>query len=255
MPDKRKPHNPAPLPSDQLAQLALKDPSFQEQLLKLRDLFAKRHPGITFEKLMELSPEEITELKEQRKNHSEPYISNEDGSTRQTLILKECKDRLINTRIKKLSNDYAIEPYWIEQCINSPLPIPQWFNKPVRKSRFETVEKDDGLYIKIFPNTNLEDISDRWDSIEMAKKAYFWQWDNKVSKFREYKPTSNRAIKDPELLYAIHRARRSGSKFPEIYERYLRRTLPNYVGKPKNNKFLSPKSFENFYNTYKPITL
>lgn len=254
MSPKRKPHNPAPLPSDQLAQQALKDPSFQEQVLKLRDLFAKRHPGITFEQLIELSPEEIAELKEQRNNHSEPYISNEDGSTRQKLILKECKDRLINSRVKKLSNDYAIEPYWIELCINSPFPRPEWFDKPVRKSRFETVEKDDGLYIKIFPNTNLDDISDRWDSIEMAKKAYFWQWDNKVSKFRAYKPTSNRPIDDPELLYAIHRARRNGETFPHIYDLYQKGELPYYTDKP-TNQFSSSKAIENFYNRYKPITI
>ena len=54
---------------------------------------------------------------------------------------------------------------------------------------------------------------------------------------------------DPELLYAIFKARVRGKSFPQIFDMYRAGTLPSYEDKPTNN-FATEFDIKKYYSRY-----
>lgn len=65
------------------------------------------------------------------------------------------------------------------------------------------------------------------------------------------KQSKTKSPEDPELLYAIFKARVRGHTFPQIFDMYRSGTLPAYEDKPTNNfstEFDIKKYYSKYYN-------
>jgi hypothetical protein len=94
----------------------------------------------------------------------------------------------------------------------------------------------------VFLNTNVkkQDVQGLWGNIQTYRKTYG------VDKQPKLKSPD-----DPELLYAIFKARVRGHTFPQIFDMYRSGTLLSYENKPTNNfstEFDIKKYYSKYYN-------
>lgn len=83
-------------------------------------------------------------------------------------------------------------------------------------------------------------LQELWDYIQRTREI------NNFTKRSKIKPPD-----DPELLYAIFKARVRGHTFPQIFNMYRDGTLPSYENKPTNNfsdEFDIKKYYSKYYN-------
>lgn len=165
-------------------------------------------------------------------------------------------DKSARASVKALVEDFAIDPYWVMKCITSAEPTLHLFNKSIKRSRVQIVEDERGLLLIIRPNTQQNDIIEAWDEIEKAKRDFY----QKIISTSEggipdvlarFKGTINKPIKNPELIYAIFRARRKNASFGTIFKQYQKGELPLYKGE-KSDRFKITKDLESFYDKQKP---
>ena len=87
--------------------------------------------------------------------------------------------------------------------------------------------------------TTKAELIEQFDIIEKLRKNV-WQT----------QPKFRTGVRNPELVFAIFKARQKNISFNEIYELYEACELPYYTKKP--TQFKDTKQLENFYNLYKP---
>ena len=87
--------------------------------------------------------------------------------------------------------------------------------------------------------TTRAEILEQWKSFEYQQKELY-----KISE------TKRKGPKEPDLIYAIDRARLRGETFYQIYDQYIAGTLPGYLGEP--TRFIYYKSLARHYNKFKP---
>lgn len=97
----------------------------------------------------------------------------------------------------------------------------------------------------IGPKTTLKDIQDDWPEIAEWRS---WRFT------RNYTPnksaTRRKSPENPELVYAIFKARRHNKKYSEIYVLYSKGKLDNYHG--NTSQFNDEESLERYYRKYMP---
>jgi hypothetical protein len=239
MATKRKPHSSSFDPTELHVQQVYKDKSFQKAVIKIKDNYAELFIGKT-DPLKDFGPEPFLVYDDKTKKprqYMEPnYLEDKNA------------DEAIRTQIYDLAVDYAVGPIHIIMCIN----FPDRLYKPVRNSRAPIGDDGETLFVRILPNTALDDIINSWPFIDDMKKHFYITVNSKTGKLGALKPTKNKPNEDPELVYAIFRARRRGLTFPQIFLQYQKGELELYKDKPTNN-FSSDKSLEAYYNRLKPI--
>ena len=107
-------------------------------------------------------------------------------------------------------------------------------------------EEYDGLpcYI-IGRKTTLNDIEREWPFIRAMRQDMFASKENNLTT-----KTRTKSPENPQLIYAIFKARMSGKKFREIYEYYISSNLIGYSG--NTNQFTGEDSLERYYRRHMP---
>lgn len=78
-----------------------------------------------------------------------------------------------------------------------------------------------------------------------------WQYIQRINGLRKISKTRRRGFDDPQLVYAIFRAKKSGKSFPAIFTLYQEGKLPHYENKPRN-QFSSVEYLKRYYYRYSP---
>lgn len=92
------------------------------------------------------------------------------------------------------------------------------------------------------PTTTKAELLEEWGRFEDLRAAVFPA---------AVVTTKRKPPEYPDLTYAIFKCRRKGLSFPEIFEHYQTRRLPNYTKSP--TQFGDARALERYYDKYKPM--
>ncbi|HTB48895.1 MAG TPA: hypothetical protein VK712_02320 [Verrucomicrobiae bacterium] len=104
-----------------------------------------------------------------------------------------------------------------------------WMKQDERSGKFTVLLKSD---------IKKHQLQELWEYIQRTRKM------NSLDKQSKLKSPD-----DPELLYAIFKARVRGHTFPQIFDMYRAGTLPSYENKPTNN-YLTEFELKKYYSRY-----
>ncbi len=114
---------------------------------------------------------------------------------------------------------------------------------------YEYVDSTHYFCYKIGPKTTLEQIVKDWPLIREMRQLVYELYVGKPIKIK----TKSKSPQNPELIYAIFKARSKNIKFSEIFKTYQNGKL--YEGQQNSNQFNSEDSLERYYRKYKPHKL
>jgi len=151
------------------------------------------------------------------------------------------EDKVLKS-IEDLAWDFDLSVRHAASLINGEVP-PENLNMKGPVGVFTRLEGEDGgpmINIIVGEGANKADILTAIEGIEDDIKRVYGSY--KRAKYPE----------NYQLIYAIHRARRKGLKFSEIFKMYSLGKLDNYSGSRSIN---SPSKFTEYYRKYEPMLL
>jgi hypothetical protein len=135
---------------------------------------------------------------------------------------------------ERLAEQYSIPIASLNQVM-LPLHI-----DPTQKTVELSFETDTGKGTISFDiTTSRAELIEEWRNFEAYRRRMF-----------PVKQTRRKPPENPQLLYAIFKARRSGRKFPDIFRAYSAGNLDDYRG--SSSQFSDEDSFEAYFHKYYP---
>lgn len=113
----------------------------------------------------------------------------------------------------------------------------------------EYMDKNHFFCYKIGPKTTLEQITREWPYIREMRQVVYEMYVGKSISIK----TKNKSPQNPELIYAIFKARSKNIKFSEIFKTYQNGKL--YKRQPNTVQFNNDDSLERYYRKYQPQRL